>query len=105
MDVERDKRKHLASLLDRAVELELLDPSVRGRFQLAPLIVRTFGFWGDTAASILTQCAEQFPVTARPAKLQWWRACLSVALERENSRLLRARVEETPTGMEKGNSR
>ena len=92
--VEEDKRKFLNELLDRAVHARALDPRLRGRVQLAPLIVDTYGCWGETARSILQTCAEQFPPSARPAKLKWWRSLLSVALERENSRLLRCRTAE-----------
>ena len=93
--VEEDRRLALNELLDRAVHAQTLDPRLRGRIQLAPLIVDTFGCWGDTALSILQTCAGQFPPTARPAKLQWWRSLLSTALERENSRLLRCRAAES----------
>ena len=71
-----------------------MDPAVRGRWQLAPSVMDTFGCWGNTALHVLGQCAEQFPEDARPTKLHWWRSCLSAALERENSRLLRLRTEE-----------
>ena len=77
-----------ASRSRQAVSAGRLDPAVRGRWQLAPLVVDTSGCWGDTARHVLGQCAEQFPEDARPTKLHWWRGCLSAALERENSRLL-----------------
>ena len=92
--VEEEKRESLSKMLDNAVCAKTLDPRLRGRIQVAPLIVDTFGYWGETAQAILQKCAEQFPTSARPAKLFWWRSLLSAALERENSRLLRCRAAE-----------
>ena len=92
--VEEAKRKSLNELLDRAVHSATLHPDLRGRIQLAPLVVDSYGSWGDTAYAVLQTCAEQFPPADRPAKLHWWRMLLSASLERENSRLLRCRTAE-----------
>ena len=56
--LSEDKRQALNELRDRAVHAQTLDPRLRGRIQLAPLIVDSYGCWGDAAQSVLQTCAQ-----------------------------------------------
>ena len=57
--------------------------------------VQALPFAKKLLAATLCTCADLFPPEARSAKLQWWRSLLGVALQREDSRLSRARVSES----------
>ena len=83
---------HLERIINDAVAALRLSIAHRDSIQATPLVVDSYGHWGETARQILPKCAEQFPKASRSAKLQWWRASLSVELQRETSRLLRARA-------------
>ena len=83
---------HLERIIDDAVAAGRLNIAHRDSIQATPLVVDSYGHWGESARRILHKCAEQFPPASRSAKLQGWRASRSVALQRETSRLLRARA-------------
>ena len=94
-EVENYKRNHLNSLVQQAINAGKLKPDLRNRIQVAPLIVDSYGCWGQDTQDFLEKCADRFPPEVKSLKISYWRTLLSVALQRENSRLLRVRVADS----------
>ncbi len=94
-EVETYKRSHLHSLVEQAIHAGKLDADLRNRIQIAPLIVDSYGCWGQDTLDFLTKCASKFPPDVKSLKISYWHTLLSVALQRENSRLLRVRVADS----------